>query len=66
LGYEGGRLRMDDRMDAAMSDMDLVPLLIQVLTYIVSCFLSVSAQRDERSFTFLALIHVELRSSNFC
>ncbi|CAM6042954.1 unnamed protein product [Sphagnum compactum] len=29
LGYEGGRLRMDDRMDAAMSDMDLVPLLIQ-------------------------------------
>jgi hypothetical protein len=31
---------MDDRMDAAMSDMDLVPLLIQVLTYIVSCFLN--------------------------
>jgi hypothetical protein len=56
---------MDDRMDAAMSDMDLVPLLIQVLTYIVFCFLSVSAQWDERSLTFLVLIHVELCSSNF-
>lgn len=30
LGFEGGRLRMDERIDAAMSDMDLVPLLVQV------------------------------------
>jgi replication factor C subunit 1 len=29
LGYEGGRLRMDERMDLSMSDPDLVPLLIQ-------------------------------------
>lgn len=29
LGFEGGRLRMDERIDAAMSDMDLVPLLVQ-------------------------------------
>lgn len=29
LGYEGGRLRMDERMDLCMSDPDLVPLLIQ-------------------------------------
>ncbi len=40
LGYEGGRLRMDDRMDAAMSDMDLVPLLIQVLTVFSVCQLN--------------------------
>lgn len=31
LGFNGGRLRMDERMDAAMSDMDLVPLLIEVI-----------------------------------
>lgn len=29
LGFEGGRLRMDERMELCMSDPDLVPLLIQ-------------------------------------
>eukprot|EP01018_Ginkgo_biloba_P023733 Gb_23963 [translate_table: standard] len=29
LGHEGGRLRMDERMDLSMSDPDLVPLIIQ-------------------------------------
>ncbi|KAJ7519359.1 hypothetical protein O6H91_20G035600 [Diphasiastrum complanatum] len=29
LGYDGGRLRMDERLDATMSDPDLVPLLIE-------------------------------------
>ncbi|XP_002963662.2 replication factor C subunit 1 [Selaginella moellendorffii] len=29
MGFEGGRLKMDDRIDLAMSDMDLVPLIIQ-------------------------------------
>lgn len=29
LGFNGGRLRMDERMDLSMSDPDLVPLLIQ-------------------------------------
>eukprot|EP00249_Psilotum_nudum_P023458 c28881_g2_i1 orf=668-3328(-) len=29
MGYDGGRMRMDDRLDASMSDPDLVPLLIQ-------------------------------------
>ena len=30
MSFEGGRLRMDERLDASMSDPDLVPLLIQV------------------------------------
>ncbi|CAI9278885.1 unnamed protein product [Lactuca saligna] len=29
FGYNGGKLRMDERFDLSMSDMDLVPLLIQ-------------------------------------
>ncbi|KAF9595445.1 hypothetical protein IFM89_000363 [Coptis chinensis] len=29
FGYNGGKLRMDERIDLSMSDMDLVPLLIQ-------------------------------------
>lgn len=29
FGYNGGRLRMDERMDLSMSDPDLVPLIIQ-------------------------------------
>ncbi|KAG0571355.1 hypothetical protein KC19_VG004700 [Ceratodon purpureus] len=29
LGFDGARLQMDERIYAAMSDMDLVPLLIQ-------------------------------------
>ncbi|CAN8252524.1 unnamed protein product [Cochlearia groenlandica] len=29
FGYNGGKLRMDERMDLGMSDYDLVPLLIQ-------------------------------------
>lgn len=31
MSFEGGRLKMDERLDASMSDPDLVPLLIQVL-----------------------------------
>lgn len=31
FGFNGGRLRMDERIDLSMSDLDLVPLLIQVL-----------------------------------
>ena len=30
FGYNGGKLRMDERIDLSMSDPDLVPLLIQV------------------------------------
>lgn len=29
FGYNGGKLRMDERIDLSMSDFDLVPLLIQ-------------------------------------
>ncbi|GLJ22249.1 hypothetical protein SUGI_0418410 [Cryptomeria japonica] len=29
LGYEGGRLRLDERMDFCMTDPDLIPLIIQ-------------------------------------
>ncbi|KAL8154305.1 hypothetical protein V2J09_012065 [Rumex salicifolius] len=29
FGYNGGKLRMDERINLSMSDMDLVPLLIQ-------------------------------------
>ncbi|XP_021756204.1 replication factor C subunit 1-like isoform X2 [Chenopodium quinoa] len=29
FGYNGGKLRMDERIDLSMSDLDLVPLLIQ-------------------------------------
>ncbi|CAM6084916.1 unnamed protein product [Calypogeia fissa] len=29
LGFDGGSLRMDERVDLHMSDMDLVPLLVQ-------------------------------------
>ncbi|KAK9750602.1 hypothetical protein RND81_02G207800 [Saponaria officinalis] len=29
FGYNGGKLRIDERIDLSMSDMDLVPLLIQ-------------------------------------
>ncbi|CAM8899507.1 unnamed protein product [Rhodiola kirilowii] len=29
LGYNGGKLRMDERIDLSMSDPDLVPLLVQ-------------------------------------
>ncbi|KAJ3679192.1 hypothetical protein LUZ60_017203 [Juncus effusus] len=29
FGYDGGKLRMDERLDFAMSDPDLVPLIIQ-------------------------------------
>ncbi len=37
FGFNGGKLRMDERIDLSMSDPDLVPLLIQVFflfTYI--------------------------------
>jgi hypothetical protein len=38
---------MDDRMDAAMSDMDLVPLLIQVLTlFLVFSVCQLNGMRD--------------------
>lgn len=30
FGFNGGRLRMDERIDFGMSDPDLVPLIIQV------------------------------------
>lgn len=30
FGFNGGKLRMDERIDLSMSDLDLVPLLIQV------------------------------------
>lgn len=30
FGFNGGRLRMDERIDLSMSDPDLVPLIIQV------------------------------------
>ena len=29
LGYEGGRLRLDERMDLCMSDPDRIPLILQ-------------------------------------
>lgn len=31
FGFNGGKLRMDERIDLSMSDPDLVPLIIQVL-----------------------------------
>ncbi|KAL5708986.1 replication factor C subunit 1 [Ranunculus cassubicifolius] len=53
MGYNGGRLRMDERMDLSMSDMDLVPLLIQenYLNYKPS-----SAGRDENDVKRMDLI----------
>jgi replication factor C subunit 1 len=30
FGFNGGKLRMDERLDYSMSDPDLVPLIIQV------------------------------------
>jgi replication factor C subunit 1 len=30
FGFNGGRLRIDERIDFGMSDPDLVPLIIQV------------------------------------
>ncbi|RVW36294.1 Replication factor C subunit 1 [Vitis vinifera] len=35
FGFNGGKLRMDERIDLSMSDPDLVPLLIQVLSQLV-------------------------------
>lgn len=30
FGFNGGKLRMDERIDLSMSDPDLVPLIVQV------------------------------------
>lgn len=30
FGFNGGKLRMDERLDLSMSDPDLVPLIVQV------------------------------------
>ncbi|CAL5425574.1 unnamed protein product [Camellia sinensis] len=35
FGFNGGKLRMDERIDLSMSDPDLVPLLIQLLHSLV-------------------------------
>lgn len=35
FGFNSGKLRMDERIDLSMSDMDLVPLLIQVYFFVL-------------------------------
>lgn len=53
MSYEGGRLRMDARLDASMSDPDLVPLLIQE-NYLNYC--PTMAGRDESGTARMDLI----------
>lgn len=53
MSYEGGRLRMDERLDASMSDPDLVPLLIQE-NYLNYC--PTLAGRDESGTARMDLI----------
>ncbi|CAL5428385.1 unnamed protein product [Camellia sinensis] len=38
FGFNGGKLRMDERIDLSMSDPDLVPLLIQFANFIAAAF----------------------------
>lgn len=53
MGFDGGRLRMDERLDASMSDLDLVPLLVQE-NYINYC--PTLAGRDENGTARMDLI----------
>ncbi|KAI5058482.1 hypothetical protein GOP47_0026652 [Adiantum capillus-veneris] len=53
MSYDGGRLRMDARLDASMSDLDLVPLLIQE-NYLNYC--PALAGRDENGTARMDLI----------
>lgn len=47
FGFNAGKLRMDERIDLSMSDPDLVPLLIQVLSlhfyWVWSCWIAYTA-----------------------
>ena len=50
FGFNSGKLRMDERIDLSMSDLDLVPLLIQVFYFglIDACINFLSALNRER------------------
>lgn len=60
FGFNGGKLRMDERIDLSMSDPDLVPLIVQVWRHfsIFCCFYVCINADIDLSFSWLCRFHI--------